>query len=74
VVLRGTHGQIVEPVASETFPVEWVNAAGAYLRSQGVKATFDLAALPDGDLTVLVSAHGQSRTYTIPAKDRSKLR
>lgn len=65
---------VIQPTALETFPREWTNALGGKFEGQGVTARFDLAALPPGDLEVVVITAQWEQARTLKASDRAKIR
>lgn len=73
VVLKLAGGEPIQPLAIQTHPEAWSNAFGATVTGQGLTAKFPLVNEP-GDLEIVIVIPNGSRTHTIKAKDRAKIR
>lgn len=64
----------VQPDSVTTVAAEWGNLAGGKFQSQGIRAWFDGAKLPDGEFTLVVITVEEEFRYRISAKDRQMIR
>lgn len=76
VVVRFADGRAVQPTATEPMTRTWPNRnSGEELRASGIRASFDLNAIPpDANVIVVVLTKSASREYPIKAKDLAKVR
>lgn len=77
VVIRGVNeqgdpGPAVQPTHVEPLPASYQNLMGAKVETKGVLATFDLQALPPGDLQIVVILSNRECHATIHQHDRVK--
>jgi hypothetical protein len=72
---RGQAELSIRPVNAARIPVAWDNAVGVTLKGQGLTATFDASALPEGDLDVVIIAEGGTeRRYVLSQSARAQIR
>jgi hypothetical protein len=78
VIIRGVDdngdlGPPVQPTHIEPLPATWSNMMGGKIETKGVLATFDLLALPAGELKIVVITAPRECRATIREKDRAKI-
>jgi len=70
---NGDEGAVVQPAHIEPLPASFQNLMGAKIETQGVLATFDPQALPQGDLRVVVITARRECHATIHQSDRERI-
>jgi hypothetical protein len=72
-VTGGQTGPAVQPTHIEPLSASFQNLMGAKIETQGVLATFDLRALPPGDLQIVVITTSNECHATVHEHDRDRL-
>jgi len=70
----GEGTQIVQPTHVEELPESYYNLLGAKIETKGVWATFDLKAVPAGDLQFVVILSNKECNARLRERDRDKIR
>jgi len=69
---NGDPGPPVQPTHVEPLPATWSNMMGGKVETKGVLATFDLLALPPGELQIVVITAPRECKAKVGERDRAK--